>query len=70
MCLGIPMRIKKIEKDFAVAETDGLERKVNIEFLGDVKLGEYVIIHAGFAIEKVNEKKAKETLNLFRQIQP
>lgn len=70
MCLGIPMRIKKIEKDFAVAVADGLERKVNIEFLGNVKLGEYVIIHAGFAIEKVNEKKAKETLNLFRQIQP
>ena len=64
------MRIKKIEKDFAVAVADGLERKVNIEFLGNVKLGEYVIIHAGFAIEKVNEKKAKETLNLFRQIQP
>ena len=68
MCLGMPMRIKKIEKDSALAEADGLQRKVNIQFLKSAKIGDYIIVHAGFAIEKVDEKKAKETLALFNEI--
>ena len=68
MCLGIPMRIKKIEKETAVVRTGGLEKKINVGFLKDIKIGDYVIVHAGFAIEKVNEKKAKETLALFNEI--
>ena len=70
MCLGVPMRIKKIERDSALAEADGLQRKVNIQFLKSAKIGDYVIVHAGFAIEKVDAKKAKETLTLFRELKP
>ena len=68
MCLGIQMRIKKIEGDLAMAQADGIRRKVNIQFLKNAKVGDYVIIHAGFAIEKVDEKRAKETLGLFREM--
>lgn len=68
MCLGMPMRIKRIEKDLALTETDGLQRKANIQFLSDAKVGDYVIVHAGFAIEKVDEKRARETLALFSEM--
>ena len=68
MCLGVPMRIKRIERDIATAEADGLQRKVNIQFLSSAKIGDYVIVHAGFAIEKIDAKRAKETLTLFRKL--
>jgi hydrogenase expression/formation protein HypC len=64
MCLGIPMKIKKIEGDFAYVEAGQLIRKVNIQMVSGVCVGDYVIVHAGFAIEKLDPKKAKETLIL------
>ena len=67
MCLGVPMRIKSIDKDTALAEADGLRRRVNIGFLKNAGIGDYVIVHAGFAIEKVDEDKARETLSLFKE---
>lgn len=68
MCLAIPMKIKSIEGDFALVEADRLTRKINIQMLSEVKLGDYVLVHAGFAIQKVDQKKAKETLRLFYEI--
>ena len=62
------MRVKNISGDKAVVETHGLKREINISFLKNVKIGDYVVVHAGFAIEKVNQKKAKETLTLFNEI--
>ena len=64
MCLGIPMRVKKINKEFAEVESGRLTRNINIQMLTHVKVGDYVIVHAGFAIEIVNPKRAKETLKL------
>jgi len=68
MCLAIPMRVIKKDKDKAVVESGGLRRDINISFLKRVKIGDYVIVHAGFAIEKLNEKRARETLELLEQI--
>ena len=68
MCLAFPMRIKKIEKDTALVESDGLGRRINIQFLKNVKIGDYIIVHAGFAIEKIDEKRAGETLGLFNEV--
>ena len=68
MCLGIPMRIKKIEQEFAQVESGRLIRKVNIQMMPQIKIGDYVLVHAGFAIEKVDPKKAKETLRLVDEI--
>ena len=68
MCLGIPMEIIEINGNVGTARTEGLRREVNIQFLKDVKKGDFVIIHAGFAIEKLDRKKAKETLDIYREL--
>jgi hydrogenase expression/formation protein HypC len=68
MCLGIPMKIKSIKGDFARVESGRLIRTVNIQMLPGVKLGEYVIVHAGFAIQKIDCQKAEETLKLIHEI--
>lgn len=66
MCLGIPMRVKKISGDFAQVESAGAARQVNIQMLPRLKRGDYVIVHAGFAIEKLDPAKALETLKIIR----
>lgn len=67
MCLAIPMRVRGIDGDNAVVESGGLRRTANISLLKGVKKGDYILIHAGFAIEKVHEKEAKATLRLLRE---
>ncbi len=64
MCLAIPMKVKKIKGDFAEVESGRLSRTINIQMLPHIKLGDYVIVHAGFAIQKLDSEKAKETLRL------
>ncbi len=68
MCLAIPGKIKSIDKKTRHAKVsfDGMEKDINIEVV-DAKIGDYVIAHAGFAIEKLNKKDAKETLTLFNK---
>lgn len=68
MCLGIPMKIKKIKGGFAEVESGTLMRKVNIQMLSHVREGDYIIVHAGFAIERVDPAKAKETLRIVNEI--
>jgi hydrogenase expression/formation protein HypC len=68
MCLGIPMKVKKIKGEFAEVESGRLIRTINIQMLPHIKEGDYVIVHAGFAIEKVDPQKAKETLRLIDEI--
>ena len=70
MCLAIPGKIIKIDSDKNHAMVDygeGTKRRANISLV-DVKVGEYVLVHAGFAIEVLNENEAKETLALFREM--
>lgn len=68
MCLGIPGRILEIEKRIARVDVGGLLREISIDLCPDVSVGEYVLIHAGFAIQKVDEQEAKETLELLQQM--
>jgi hydrogenase expression/formation protein HypC len=68
MCLAIPMKIIKIDGNAATVKAGGLERKANISLLKSAKIGEYVLVHAGFAIEKVRESEAKKTLRVLREI--
>lgn len=68
MCLGIPMRVIKCEGGFAQVESGRLIRTVNIQMMPALKKGDYVIVHAGFAIEKLNPRKAKQTLRLLDEI--
>ena len=70
MCLAIPGKIVEIEKDkeHAIVDYgDGTKRKANVTLVS-VKIGDYVLVHAGFAIEVLNEKEAQETLDLFREM--
>jgi hydrogenase expression/formation protein HypC len=69
MCLGIPMQIQEIEGNAAKAVLSGTTRLVYLDVLDEeVQVGDYVIVHAGFAIHKVDEKEAKETLDLFKEV--
>ncbi len=68
MCLGIPVKVLEIEKNVAKVDVGGLLRDVSLDLCPDVSVGEYVLIHAGFAIQKVDEEEAKETLEILRQL--
>ncbi len=64
MCLAIPGKVIEIEKNVAKVDVGGLLRDVSIELCPEVSVGEYVLVHTGFAIQKVDEKEAQETLDL------
>lgn len=64
MCLGVPMKVKKIDGEFAEVESGRLMRRINIQMMPHIKIGDYVIVHAGFAIQRVDPEKARETLRL------
>jgi len=68
MCLAVPMKIISVEGDTARVSLDGLEKDIDVRFLKDPGPGEYVIVHAGFAIEKLDEEEARKTLQLFQDI--
>jgi len=68
MCLAIPMKIKHIKGDFAEVETGRLRRTINIQMLPNIKVDDYVIVHAGFAIHKIDPDKARQTLRLIDEI--
>ena len=67
MCLAIPSKIIKIENNIATIDVDGVQREASLLLLEDPQVGEYVIVHAGFAINKINEEHALESLKLFRE---
>jgi len=68
MCLGVPMRVMSIEGDLALCEIDGVRREASLMMVDGVEPGDYVIIHAGFAISKLDEEDAEETLRVFREL--
>ncbi len=70
MCLGVPMKILSVNQEFGTAEAEisGFRQQIRIDLLEDVREGEYVIVHAGFAIQKISEEDAKSTLELLKDI--
>jgi len=67
MCLAIPSRITKIENQMAVIDVDGVRREASLLLLEDARVGDYVIVHAGFAIQKIDEETAQDSLRLLRE---
>ena len=67
MCLAIPSKIVKIENNVATIDVDGVRREASLLLLEKPRVGEYVIVHAGFAINKINEKDALESLKLLKE---
>ena len=68
MCLAIPVRITEVMDDSrALAAAGNVVREINTMLVEDVKVGEYVILHVGFALSKVNPEEAEKTLEMMRQ---
>ncbi|MBR3166224.1 MAG: HypC/HybG/HupF family hydrogenase formation chaperone [Lachnospiraceae bacterium] len=69
MCLAVPLKIETIDGDEAVAERDGVRRRIKINLLKDPRVGDNVMVHAGFAIEKISDEQAQADLEAFRELQ-
>ena len=67
MCLAVPMKVIEIRDDMGDVEVGGVRREVGLMLLDDVRVGDWVIIHAGFAISKLDENQAEETLDLLKE---
>ena len=68
MCLSVPGKVVEIQDNIAKVEVGGVIREVSMDVCPDVLVGEYVLIHTGFAIQKLDEKEALETLDLLRKM--
>ena len=69
MCLAIPLRVKSVEGTMAEVELGGVLRQVSLMLTPDAKVGDWVLVHTGFAINVLDEKEAQETLALFAEIE-
>jgi len=67
MCLAIPSKVVEIKDQMATIEIDGIQRNASLMLLDDVQLNDYVIVHAGFAIHKIEPVEAEKTIELFRE---
>ena len=67
MCLAIPSKITKIENNMATIDVQGVQREASLMLLEDARVGDYVIVHAGFAISTLDQAAAQETLDLLRE---
>lgn len=73
MCLAVPGQVIQLDEsnpDLKMAKVSfgGIHKDVCVEFLPDVKLGDYVLVHVGFALNKIDEKEAEETLKILREM--
>ncbi|MFO7966608.1 MAG: HypC/HybG/HupF family hydrogenase formation chaperone [Archaeoglobaceae archaeon] len=68
MCLALPGVVESVEEPFAIVDFSGTKKKVRIDLIDDVKPGEYVLVHVGFAIEKIDEQEAKELEEMLNEI--
>ena len=67
MCLAIPSKIVKIENGLATIDVDGVRRKASLLLVEDAGIGDYVIVHAGFALHKIDEADAMESLRILKE---
>lgn len=68
MCLAVPAKVTSISGDEANLDYGGVKRKANISMLSDVSVGDYVLVHVGYAISKLDEEEALETLKLWDEM--
>ena len=68
MCLAIPLKLGEIEGKAALGEALGMKRKIRVDFIKEPKLGDYVMVHAGFAIERLEERQALEDIAAWEEM--
>lgn len=68
MCLGIPAKVMQVNGDKALVSVGGTEYEASIQLLDDVNEGDYVLLHTGFALEKISEEEAIETFRILKAL--
>ena len=68
MCLAVPALIKSIKGQQAVADIDGVTREISLQLTPEAKVGDYVLLHTGYAISVIDVEEAKETLKLLKEV--
>ena len=68
MCLAVPLKLIEIDGVDAVGESMGMRRKLRVDFIENPQVGDYVIVHAGFAIERLPEQQALEDLEAWEDV--
>ncbi len=68
MCLAIPLELVEINGNTAIGEAMGMRREIRVDFIENPKLGDYVIVHAGFAIERLPERQALDDLKAWGEV--
>ena len=69
MCLSIPAKIESIDGEMAQVSVGGATYNASLQLLDDVKIGDYILLHTGFAIQKISPEEAEETLKLFNEFE-
>ncbi|MFB0560450.1 MAG: HypC/HybG/HupF family hydrogenase formation chaperone [Candidatus Lokiarchaeia archaeon] len=69
MCLAIPAKVLEVQGEKAVVDFGGVKREAWITLVDNVKVGDYLIIHTGYAIQRLDKKDAEETLKLFKEFE-
>lgn len=69
MCLSIPAKVISIENDMAVVSVGGTEYKASLQIIENVEVGDYILLHTGFAIQKLDAGEAEATLKLFEEFE-
>ncbi len=67
MCLAVPMKIESIDGDLGTVDINGIKRQIGLTLIEEPTIGDYVLVHAGFAIQKINEEEAAETIKLLNE---
>lgn len=67
MCLAVPMRIKSVNGDLGKVDIGGVEREIGLTLIDEPKVGDFVLVHAGFAIQKIDEEEAAKTMELLKE---
>lgn len=68
MCLAVPGKVIRIENTNAVVDVLGVTRSIAVDLIRDLQVGDYLMVHAGYAIEKIDEEEAVRTLELYREL--
>ncbi len=68
MCLAIPAKVIEIQDKTGIVDVGGAKREISLLLLDEIELGDYVIVHAGFAIQRLDKSAAEETLKLLREM--
>jgi len=69
MCLAVPLKLIEVNGSTAIGEAMGVSREIRVDFIRDPKPGEYVIVHAGFAIERMSAQQAELDLKAWAEVE-